>query len=300
MLASSCNPDAALVCTPNHTHVPISMELIESGVHVLCEKPISVDVASGRELVRHAETHNKRLLIGHHRRFNQYVVAAKKHLPSIGQIIAVNGIWTIYKPAEYFNPPTDWRRLDTAGPVFINMIHEIDILHYLVGPIVRVYAEQTVSQRGFAAEEGAAITLKFANGAVGTFVLADATVSPHNFEGGTGENPLIPKNGMDFCRFFGSEGTLSVPDMARWSYAANRKSWNEPLHCEFLEVQETRLPFELQLDHFIDVVEGKEAPSCSGIEGLRAVIVCKAIRTSMKEHRPVDVGLEESKLCARL
>ena len=51
MLASSDKPDAALVCTPNHTHVSISKELLEGGVHVLCEKPISVDVASGQELV---------------------------------------------------------------------------------------------------------------------------------------------------------------------------------------------------------------------------------------------------------
>lgn len=50
MLASE-KPDAAIVCTPNHTHVSISKELLEGGVHVLCEKPISVDVASGQELV---------------------------------------------------------------------------------------------------------------------------------------------------------------------------------------------------------------------------------------------------------
>lgn len=44
--------DAAIVCTPNHTHVAISKQLLQAGKHVLCEKPICVDVASGRELVR--------------------------------------------------------------------------------------------------------------------------------------------------------------------------------------------------------------------------------------------------------
>lgn len=43
--------DAAIVCTPNHTHVAISKQLLQAGKHVLCEKPICVDVASGRELV---------------------------------------------------------------------------------------------------------------------------------------------------------------------------------------------------------------------------------------------------------
>lgn len=43
--------DAAIVCTPNHTHVDISKQLLQAGIHVLCEKPICVDVASGKELV---------------------------------------------------------------------------------------------------------------------------------------------------------------------------------------------------------------------------------------------------------
>lgn len=50
MLALS-QPDGALVCTPNHTHVALSKELLKGGVHVLCEKPISIDSESGQELV---------------------------------------------------------------------------------------------------------------------------------------------------------------------------------------------------------------------------------------------------------
>lgn len=50
-MLAAVKPEAALVCTPNHTHVPVSKELLEGGVHVLCEKPISVDVESGKELV---------------------------------------------------------------------------------------------------------------------------------------------------------------------------------------------------------------------------------------------------------
>lgn len=52
MLVSPVNPEAAIVCTPNHTHVPVSKQLLNAGLHVLCEKPISVDIASGKDLVR--------------------------------------------------------------------------------------------------------------------------------------------------------------------------------------------------------------------------------------------------------
>jgi predicted dehydrogenase len=54
MLASPHKPDAAIVCTPNHTHVPVSKELLDGGIHVLVEKPISVDIESGLSLVNSA------------------------------------------------------------------------------------------------------------------------------------------------------------------------------------------------------------------------------------------------------
>jgi hypothetical protein len=46
--------------------------------------------------------------------------------------------------------------------------------------------------------------------------------SPYSFEAGTGENPIVPKQGEDFYRIFGSNATLSVPDMTRWSYETKR------------------------------------------------------------------------------
>ncbi|KAF2473465.1 NAD(P)-binding protein, partial [Lindgomyces ingoldianus] len=289
MLASPAKPDAAMVCTPNHTHVSLSKELLEGGLHVLCEKPISVDIGSGQELIKCAKARKLKLMIGHHRRFNRYVVTTKKLLPSLGRIIAINGLWTMYKPTEYFDPPTEWRRLDSAGVVFINLIHEIDILHHLFGPIVRVYAEKTVSQRGYLADEGAAITLKFASGIVGTFLLSDAVVSPHSFESGTGENPMIPEVGQDFYRIFGSEGSLSVPDMTMWKYPSSTRSWTEKLDRENLEVPGMGIPFELQMSHFVKVIKGQEEPSCSGIDGLRALAVCEAIKKAMEVSKPVDI-----------
>jgi predicted dehydrogenase len=219
-------------------------------------------------------------------------VAVKQHLPSLGRLIAINGLWTIYKPSSYFDPPTDWRRLDSAGPIFINLIHEIDLLHYWYGPITRVYAEQTVSQRGFDAEEGAAITLRFASGLVGTFLLSDAVVSPHSFEGGTGENPIIPCTGQDFHRAFGSEGSLSVPDMTLWEYREGENSWTTELTSTNLEVPEMKIPFEAQVEHFLKVIRGEESASCNGAEGLRAVVVCEAIKQSIKEHRPIEIEIE--------
>jgi predicted dehydrogenase len=221
---------------------------------------------------------------------------------SLGRPIAINGLWTLYKPDAYFAPPTDWRASNDrgGGVIPINLVHDIDLMHHLFGPIVRVTAERTLPQRPSPphnADEGAALTLRFASGVVGTFLVCDATPSPHNFETGTGENPIIPKSttgaDSDFYRIFGSEASLSVPDLTRWSYDASPdKSWNHPLTVDRIPLSDDKAPFDLQLAHFVDVINGTVEPSCSGEEGLRALIVCEAVQKAMRSGQPVDIDVD--------
>lgn len=298
LLASSSRPHAAIVCSPNSTHVSISKQLLSAGIHVLVEKPVAIDVPSGQDLVRHVKQSEPFALAGHHRRFNPHVVAAKKALEAntIGKPIAISGLWALRKPTAYYQPPTEWRASSQGGgPVLINLVHEIDILHYLLGPIVRVYAEQTLSQRGHEAEEGAAVVLKFASGVVGTFLLSDATPSAHSFEAGTGENPIIPRSGRDFYRIFGSEGTLSVGDMKVERYAGGGESgWGEEVVEDEVPVG-SEVPFDEQVRHLVRVVRGEEVPRCSVEDGLRAVVVTDAVKQAISTGVPVDLS-RKSKL----
>ncbi|KAH8651388.1 quinate utilization oxidoreductase QutH [Xylariales sp. PMI_506] len=292
-------PDAAIVCTPNHTHIPLALELVEAGIHVLVEKPLSTDAISGASLVLRAKEKGVQVLVGHHRRFNPYVVATKQAIESglVGDITAMSALWTAYKPEPYFtsDPKSAWRssKKDGGGVVLINLVHEIDILQYLFGPIVRVHAEKTLTRRGDEpdrAEEGAVMTMRFSNGIVGTMVLSDAVVSPHFFEAGTGENPMLPvahrQSGeeIDVYRVFGTKGTLSVPDMTHWGYGTDAPNWtSEIIPTKITIDDDPRPPFERQLDHFIGVVRGSETPRCSGEEGLRAVVVCDAVRRALDD-----------------
>ncbi|KAF5566161.1 quinate utilization oxidoreductase [Fusarium phyllophilum] len=295
MLQSSNNkPQAAIICTPNHTHVPLARELSSAGIHILIEKPFCTDIESGKDLVAHLDKLDAKALVAHHRRFNPYMMTAKETVGSgsLGNVIAVNGIWATYKPMEYFDPPREWRRENTGGVVLINLVHEIDLLHYLFGPITRVHAEKTISQRGFEAEEGAVLTLRFKSGAVGSFLFSDNVPSPHNFESGTGENPLIPKTGKDFYRIFGTDASLSVPDMTLSSYAEGQKSWHQELVQKNVPVSDG-VPFELQLDHFIKVIRGEASPSCTPRDGLAALVVCQAVKEALKENKTVDIDTSD-------
>lgn len=305
LLSSPHRPDAAIVCTPNQTHVPVAKELLSGNVHVLLEKPISNTIETGHSLLSLAsapEYAHLKLLVGHHRRFNPYVRATKSILEngSLGRPIAVNGLWTLYKPDSYFAGIGDWRTSSArgGGVIPINLVHDIDLMHHFFGPITRVQAEGILPQRESPthdADEGAALTMKFASGVVGSFVVCDATPSPHNFEMGTGENPMIPKveSGSDFYRIFGSAGSLSVPDLTRWSYEkSGEKSWSAPLTVDRIELPDNAAPFDLQLAHFVDVIRGEAEPSCSGEEGLRALMVCEAVQRAMRTGQPVEINVD--------
>ena len=92
--------------------MPLSLELISAGVHVLVEKPISTSIEDGQKLIEAAREKNVCLLVGHHRRFNPYLLAAKKEVErgGLGTMIAVQGSWCLRKPEEYFGGIGEWRR----------------------------------------------------------------------------------------------------------------------------------------------------------------------------------------------
>ncbi|KAK5740447.1 hypothetical protein LTS12_024964 [Elasticomyces elasticus] len=281
MLEAGDRPDAAIVCTPNSTHVSLSIELLQAGIHVLVEKPVATTLNDAERLVDFARSCGKKLLVGHHRRFNPHITAAKRALEEnrIGKVIAVSGIWALQKPASYFEGAGAWRaKAGNGGPLLINMIHDIDLLQYLLGPITRVHAESTIPQRGHEVEEGAAILLRFASGVVGTFIVSDATPSPHNFEGGTGENPMIT-----------TTGTLSVGDIKMTKHAEGEaKGWSSSFDETALPVG-GEIPFDEQVGHLVRVVRGQEEPKCTGEDGLRALVVVDAIKQALDGERAVSV-----------
>lgn len=71
--------------------------------------------------------------------------------------------------------------------------------------------------------------------------------------------------------------------MRLWTYAKeSEKSWTEVLIEEQIPVEDRKLPFELQVDHFVRVIKDEECPVCRGKDGLSALVVCDATRTAVQ------------------
>jgi predicted dehydrogenase len=282
--------EAVIIATPNESHASLGIKCAKAGLHLFVEKPIDADLAAASDLVDSAAKEGVKLLVGHHRRFNAYIEAAKKIIErgELGTISAVNVLWATLKPDSYFD--ADWRRESGGGPLLINLIHDIDNLRYLFGDIERVYAEASHGVRHYPVEDTAVISLRFRNGILGTMVISDTVASPYNFESGTGENPLIYANGQDCYWVFGTEGTLTFPEMKLWHYSgAGEKGWGVPISCKAMEIERT-IPLVPQLEHFCAMIRRGVPPRCSGEDAIKTLRTTMAIKEASCSGRPVAIS----------
>lgn len=271
-------PDGVIIATPNQLHVEHGLACVEAGLPMLIEKPIADTAAGAERLVAAAEAASVPILVGHHRRHNPLIEAARQAVESgrLGDIVSVSAQFWLYKPDDYFD--VDWRKREGAGPVFINLIHDIDLLRHLCGEVVSVQAIDSRRARGHAVEDTAVILLEFANGALGTVSVSDAIVAPWSWEFASGENPAYPHTRTSCYRIGGDRASLSVPDLTLWQHPGKR-SWWEPIEKTTLEY-EPGDPLVLQLEHFCDVIRNGAVPLVSGREGLQTLRVVEAIKTA--------------------
>ena len=270
-------PDGIIVATPSQMHLEHALACIQAGIPTLLEKPIATTIEDGVRITHAAAEHGVPLLVGHHRRHGPILRAARRVIDSgiLGRLVAVTGAAMFRKPDDYFDA-APWRRVAGGGPLLINMIHEIDSLRYLCGEITSVQALASSSVRGFEVEDTVAISLAFANGALGTFMLSDTAASAVSWELTSGDNPAYPNTpGVDCYVLAGDVGSLSVPTMRLTSYEAT-PSWWEPVRSEVVDV-ERRDPLAEQIAHFCAVIRGEVAPLVSGWDGVRNLLVTEAI-----------------------
>ena len=288
-------PDGVILATPNSMHAGQGLECIAAGVPVLVEKPIAHTLAEGERLVHAAESTGAKLLVGHHRAHSSILRTAVEIVNSgiLGQIVAVIGSAAFYKPDSdgYFDGPFAWRRQPGGGPILINMIHEIGNLRAMAGEIVEVQALVSNAIRKFPVEDTVAITLRFANGALGTFLLSDTAASPKSWEQTSGENKAYaayPEE--DAYVIMGTGGSLAIPAMRLKLYRRKEdRSWFKPFESERVEAVHND-PLAAQIEHFVAVIRGEAKPLVSGRDGLQNLRVASAIMEAAKTGRTVTIA----------
>jgi predicted dehydrogenase len=288
-LLAADRPDGVIVATPNALHVEHGLACVAAGLPALIEKPLATDAAAGLRLVEAAKAAGVPLLTGHHRRHNPLVAAAKARIDAgaLGRIVAVHGQCWLRKPDDYF--VTAWRREAGAGPVLINLIHDIDLMRHLCGEVAEVQAVTSSAVRGFAVEDTAVILLRFASGALGTLSVSDAVVAPWSWEMTARENPAYPATDRHCYLIGGTHGSLELPLATLW-HQDEPRSWWRPLVRTTVEAPPAD-PLVRQITQFARVIGGAEAPLVSGREGLRTLAVVEAVVAAASKGRPVRPSL---------
>jgi len=278
-LISKDSPDGIVLATPNQLHVEHALCCIDAGLPMLLEKPLAPTFAEGERLVQLVERSGAKVLVGHHRAHSPIMAKAREVVESgqLGRLVSVTGSATFLKPDHYFDD-APWRREPGAGPILLNMIHEVHNLRMLCGEIVAVQAMASHAVRGFPVEDTVAISLRFASGALGTFMLSDTAASARSWEQTSQENKAYPSYDDEDCYVIsGTNGSLSVPTMRLKTYPRPEdRSWWKPFEQGVVGMVRDD-PIKRQMEHFGAVVRGETQPLVSARDGLANLRVTEAI-----------------------
>ncbi|HEX5167467.1 MAG TPA: Gfo/Idh/MocA family oxidoreductase [Thermomicrobiales bacterium] len=213
-MLTSGRVDAVTIATPPHLHHPITLAAIESGLHVLCEKPMARNVAEARDMLRMAREAGVCHAVGHQMRHDPARTQMKKLLDEdfIGRLHSVSV--TVYRSslADPTRRTNDWLiDASRAGGILAAVgSHYIDTLrwwfgeiHWAAGAVSTSVDERLVTGRSdmrrVDADDNTAFVIRFASGALGTVHISYTSSAE------IGEEIIAT----------GSEGTLAIHDDGR-------------------------------------------------------------------------------------
>ena len=280
--------DGAIIATPTPLHVEQAKIFLEHKIPVLIEKPIANTSSEAEEIINLSLKNEADILVGHHRRYNKIIIEAKKLINDgqIGDIRSAMSICWFYKPDDYFDS-APWRKKKGAGPISVNLIHDVDLMRYFCGEVESVYAISKPSSRQYENEDLASVILNFENSVVANMSVSDSIVSPWSWETTSNENSEFPNTNQSCYLIGGSNGSLSIPDLNIWQHD-KIPDWTKPINKEKIKFEYNN-PLVEQIVHFNKVIEKKSKPLVSGIEGMKSLKVIEAIEKSSILKKPVDI-----------
>jgi myo-inositol 2-dehydrogenase/D-chiro-inositol 1-dehydrogenase len=267
--------DAVLICSSTDTHARLIEEAAQAGKQIFCEKPIALDLAAIDHALEAVEQAGVKLQIGFNRRFDANFDRVREAVAGgeIGQphIVRI----TSRDPSP---PPIAYVKV--SGGMFLDMtIHDFDMARFLIGSEVEeVYVAAGVMVDPAIGEAGdvdtAVITLRFANGTLGTI-----------------DNSRQAVYGYDQrVEVFGSKGSVTAdnnyPNSATIS-DARRVSRDLPLNFFMERYLES---YVAEMRAFVKSVRDDTPPLVTGLDGRVPVVMGYAAVKSYAEHRPVRLS----------
>ena len=267
--------DAVLICSSTDTHASISMEAIEAGKHVFCEKPVDHSIEKIRQVQEALKKHPVKYQVGFNRRFDHNFEAVQNAVVS-GKVGEPHIVRITSRDPE----PPALEYVKVSGGMFLDMtIHDFDMARFLAGcDAEEIYVQAAVRIDPAIGKAGdvdtAVITMKMENGSIVTI-----------------DNSRKAVYGYDQrVEVFGSQGMVSVSNDTTSSAVISNSEGvmgEKPLYF-FLERYMQSYAKEIRA--FVQAIEQDTETPLGITDGLEAVRMGLAAKKSLAEHRPVKMA----------
>ena len=276
--------DVVYIGTPNDLHLPIAVAAMESGKHVICEKPLARNLDEGKAMAQAARRTGKQLHVALNHRFMSGNQKVKQLLDegTIGRPFLALSTF-IGNEFERMNNPDNWkgtREKAGGGAVIDNGTHLIDLLRWWLGDAVAVTARcgRLLVTADNKEEDTAALAIEFAGGALAELSLtfsARYSAWPSGYIGAAIRNEIYASDGS--IRVGGDEPVVIVVGK------------NTPLTRMEQSQIATGMPSSLQV-HFADCIRGNAEPIVTVQDGVAALEIVDAAYRSAETGRRVVIG----------
>ena len=276
LLAKETDIDVISICTPNGLHAEHSIKALKAGYHVLCEKPMAINVHDCGEMIKAAESANKRLFAIKQNRFNPPIAALKKAINDgvFGKLysIQLNCFWN--RNEDYYKNSWKGTKDMDGGTLYTQFSHFIDLLYWLIGDVKRAHS----FMRNFAHEgiiefeDTGVVALEFHNGVIGAI---NYTVNSYgkNMEGSLtvfGEKGTVKIGGqyLNELEYQNIQG-FEFKDLPKGNTANN-----------YGQYQGSMSNHDKVYENLIDVLTNQGTISTNAFEGLKTVEIIDKIYTA--------------------
>ena len=270
---------AVSICTPNASHHPITVAAARVGKHILCEKPVSLDLLQAQEMIDACQSAGVTFQVGHHMRSWAAALQAKSMIEqgAIGKVSYAR-----------FRQAHDWggspevrgvfgsKQASGGGTLLDNGCHLFDLARYFCGDVRDVYARISTRKFDIEVEDTAMSSLGFVSGAIGQVEVAWC---------GTGWQEAF--------WIFGTEGSLECDNrvganMLTHRYRASGATTWDLTDTATYDLQ-GRKSHTQHVANFLAAIEGKRDVVCTGHDGMEAVRLVLASYESAEKNGPVTI-----------
>lgn len=284
-LLKHSDPDLVILATPSGLHPHQTIQIAESGRHVMTEKPMATRWKDGLKMVDACDKAGVWLFVVKQNRRNATLQLLKRAIEKnrFGRInmVNINVFWS--RPQEYYDQDS-WRGTwEFDGGALMNQAsHYVDLVDWLIGPVESVQSYVGTLGRNIEVEDTAVMNIKWRSGALGSMNVTMLT---------------YPKNMEGSITILGEKGTVriggvAVNEIEHWEFAEPDEDDEQVKDVSYETTSVYGFGHPLYYDNVINVLQGKAEPETGGREGLHSLEILIAAYLSARDGRRVSLPLE--------